>query len=70
MILNLWLLFLVLAKVALLCGFVPALLILIFGDRIRAIGIEKVSERAVSHCTSVDLSDGNKPAPEVLERAA
>jgi len=40
------------------------------GFRVVALGIEKVSERAVSHCTSVVLSDGNKPAPEVMVRAA
>jgi hypothetical protein len=69
-LLNLCLLFLLLAKVAVLCGFAPAALLLIFADRIQAIGFEQVPERAVSQFTSVALSDGNKPAPEVMARAA
>jgi len=61
---DLWLFILVIAKVSLLCGFAPAIALLIL--------YVQVSERAVSHCTSVALQscDGNKPAPEVLARAA
>ncbi len=44
---NLVLFFLLLAKVALLCGFAISVPLLIFGDRIRAIGFEQVSERSV-----------------------
>lgn len=59
---DLWLFVLAIAKVAVLCGFAPAIALLIL--------YVQVSERAVSHNISVAPSDGNKPAPEVLARAA
>jgi len=67
---NLLLFVLLLAKVAILCGFAPAVLLLLFGDRIHSVGFEEIPERAVSHSTSVALSDGNKSAPEAMVRAA
>lgn len=73
MITNFWLLFLAIAKAGLMTGVVPGLAIAVFlersGIRIVAIGIEKVSAPAVSRHTSVALSNGNKPAREVLEAA-
>ncbi len=61
MISNLCLLFLAIAKTALLCGIGPGIAFAIF--------CEQVSGRAVSHSTSVALSDGNKLARNVLEAA-
>lgn len=77
MIVNLVLFFLFLAKVGVLCGFALSIPVLLFCDRIQAIGIEQVSERAVSHTNRDGLMpaqqsnrDGNKPAPEIIARAA
>jgi hypothetical protein len=75
MIVNLVLFFLFLAKVGVLCGFALSIPVLFFCDRIHAIGFEQVSERAVSRKgqllgSSPALSEGNKPAPEVMARAA
>lgn len=39
------------------------------GFRICALGFEKVSGRAVSHSTSIALSEGNKPVRKILEAA-
>ena len=39
------------------------------GFRVVALGIEKVSERAVSRDTSIAIGEGNQPAREVLEAA-
>jgi hypothetical protein len=58
---DLWLFVLAIAKVVLLCGW-PAIAIVFVRT--------KVSRRAVSRNTSAALSDGNKPASEVLARAA
>ncbi len=68
---NLCLFFLFLAKVGVLCGFALSIPVLLFCDRIRAIGFEQVSERAVSRTVKPTSEHcGNKPAPEMLGRAA
>lgn len=71
---NITLFFSAIAKVLLMTGLgiggAVALIAECCGWKIVALGIEQVSERAVSHNTSVVLTDGNKPAPEVLEVAA
>jgi len=65
MIANLWLLFLAIAKVSLLCGFAPAIAILIL--------YVQVSGRAVSrHSKRKDRAStrGNKPVRNEVVRAA
>lgn len=66
MIANLTLLFLAIAKTALLTGLGPAIagavLYEFFGVRILRVGFEKVSARTVSQSQALALSNGNKPA--------
>lgn len=61
------------AKCGCMTGLIPGLVIAVLAEkwkfRIVALGIEKVSERAVSRDTSKEKSTGNKPAREVLEAA-
>lgn len=71
---NLWLFFLLFFRVGVFCGFAVSIPLVVMAEccgwKVLEVGIEQVSERAVSQNTSVVLTDGNKPAPEVLEVAA
>lgn len=62
MIHDLTLFFYALAKVAVLCGFAPGVIFIVW--------FEPVSGRAVSRDTSIALSEGNQPARNDLRLAA